>query len=214
MFATGEEAAAHLADYLIDGFSSVVAIPEKDGGTYIAAVRPGLTVEVWYDGERFIRSLVTGTDRRPQEPATERDLLACVNVPVPLKAALLDPEFSWGSVPGPGEIQRDRSGRILGDPVRVGDVWACNSFREWGRTFRITEVDDTHCYGVVLTDSEEVARGLRLAARARETGGEYDYVARTSVGAMVKIRLDRMRPTNDGYYLLPAQAPAQAGEVA
>lgn len=178
--------------------AATVLLPGPAGDDYLAATIDGLTIEVFYTGGDFVRSIVTG----PGVNATydnQDELLRQLSMPTGDDAADLAAAFQefWRSLP---PSPRYVNGRIVGDPVRVGDVWACYSIRERGRTFRIDAVEDGYCYGIVLTNSDEVNRQLLLAADNRAAGRPPYEGSRDLVGAMVKIRLDRMRPTADGYY--------------
>jgi hypothetical protein len=66
--------------------------------------------------------------------------------------------------------------------VQPGQTWADNDPRSTGRTLRILAVTETHAIAEVLT-----GRGARDNRAA---------------GRTTRIRLDRMRPTANGYRLV------------
>jgi hypothetical protein len=74
------------------------------------------------------------------------------------------------------------------NPVRVGQIWADNDPRAEGRSVHVVAVDATHAT-VALVDQ----RGRP----ARNTP-----VQRAEPGRQTRIRLDRFRPTSNGYRLL------------
>jgi hypothetical protein len=91
--------------------------------------------------------------------------------------------------------------KIEAPPVKVGQVWACNSFREWGRSVEVVAIRDDYAVVTTLTNSESVQRALDANERCRQEGSQvlacpnaYDRVGQTA-----RIRLERLRPTANGY---------------
>lgn len=89
--------------------------------------------------------------------------------------------------------------------VKVGQVWADNDKRAAARTLKVIRVEADTRKGVakpgeavavceVLTDRKDVA------------------VGQSQVGRIVRIRVDRMRPTSTGYRLVANVQPQQLEE--
>ncbi|MFI7468166.1 hypothetical protein [Nonomuraea sp. NPDC049646] len=93
--------------------------------------------------------------------------------------------------------------KIEAPAVQVGQVWACNSVREQGRSVEVIAIRDDFAVVKTLTDSEAVRRDLDANERCRLAGSEALPVpnARSRVGQAGRIRLSRMRPTLNGYRL-------------
>lgn len=65
----------------------------------------------------------------------------------------------------------------------VGQVWADNDKRSYGRLLRIVEIDATHATVALVSPRD---RGVSSAEAGRRT----------------RIRLDRLKPTSTGYRLI------------
>lgn len=91
--------------------------------------------------------------------------------------------------------------KIEAPPVKVGQVWACNSIREQGRSVEVVAIRDDCAVVKTLTDSDAVRRELDANERCRLAGSEALPFpnARSRVGQVTRIRLSRMRPTLNGY---------------
>jgi hypothetical protein len=106
--------------------------------------------------------------------------------------------------------------RIEAPPVEVGQVWACLSIREQGRSVEVIAIRGEHAVVKVLTDSDHVRRELESNEKIRQEGSECVLYgnARSRVGEMRRIRLDRMRPTMNGYELIASAAVATDDAIA
>ncbi|MFB4265344.1 hypothetical protein [Nonomuraea sp. GTA35] len=93
--------------------------------------------------------------------------------------------------------------KIEAPAVKVGQVWACNSIREQGRSVEVIATRDDYAVVKTLTDSDSVRRDLDANEQCRRAGSEALPVpnAYSRVGQVGRIRLNRLRPTMNGYRL-------------
>lgn len=87
--------------------------------------------------------------------------------------------------------------------VRPGQIWADASARGRLRSIRVDTVEHGYATCTTLTNSYEVQRGLDLAAK-----GLHMWNVRDMRGSKVRIRVDRFRPTANGYYLITSNGAA------
>jgi hypothetical protein len=84
--------------------------------------------------------------------------------------------------------------------IRVGQVWADNDPRNEGRTIRVDRIED-HLHG----HGGLTGRVAHAVCTVLTPATEYP-TART--GHQVTIRVSRMRPTSNGYRLIPEDGGA------
>lgn len=72
---------------------------------------------------------------------------------------------------------------------RPGQLWSSSGIRDHGRLLRVDAVDGQHAMCTVLTNSNRVQRELDMDRPNTRDGR----------GRAFRIRVDRMRPTANGY---------------
>jgi hypothetical protein len=82
--------------------------------------------------------------------------------------------------------------------VRVKQVWADCDPRSAGRTFQVEAIHRPYAECVILTNSDNVTE--RLNGNPGKDGWWYQPKDRR--GASIRIRLNRLRPTSQGYRLV------------
>ena len=81
--------------------------------------------------------------------------------------------------------------------VRVGQVWADQDPRAYGRTLRVDEINGGSAVCTILTNSDDTQALI-------DAGGDLDtgYTPNDRCGKQTRIKLNRFRPTSTGYLLV------------
>ncbi|MEO3869367.1 hypothetical protein ABGB18_11095 [Nonomuraea sp. B12E4] len=97
--------------------------------------------------------------------------------------------------------------KIESPPAKVGQVWACNSIREEGRSFEIAAIRGDYVVVTILTNSHEVQRQLDANKRCEQAGAVTVFPnVFDRVGKRARIRVERLRDTANGYRLAATAA--------